>query len=183
MIKYLLLLFIMAIFFCSFFGNKISKESKIVHQIVRQISEKYERKYKLNFSGISLSAPGGIYRKIGISFEYYGYLSKDDARKILVESATDLIEKINANDELKPYLKNYPFTGDNVTITIFLRLPNGQRIYYPDMKITKFHRNKVCFVYDTPETEKAKGYYFLEEKETLEETRQILEQKQKLQDD
>lgn len=171
--KQLIFLALTIIIFCSFFGNNMSKESKIVHKIVREVSIKYEKKYRLKFAGISLAAPRGIYRDIGISFDYYGQLSKDISRKILVESATDLIKRINDSVELRPYLKNYPFTGNNVTITIFLSLPSGKSIYYPDIKIAEFTMNEARYIYDTPETD-CPGDYFLIEEESLEEARKIL---------
>lgn len=161
--------------FCSFFWNSMSKQSKIVHRIVREVSDKYEKKYKLSFSGISLAAPRGIYNDIGISFDYKGILSKDQARKILVESATDLIEKINANEELRPYLKNYLFTGGNVTINIFFHSLDGKSIYYPEMTIVSFYSDTLRYKYDSPDTEHIADYYLVE-KESLEEARQILEQ-------
>ena len=92
----------------------------------------------------------------------------------MIESATDLIEKINANTALRPYLKNYPFTGNNVTITMFLTYPNGRKIFYPKIKIAAFFLDKLRYSYDTPETDGVGGYYLVET-ETFEEAKKIVE--------
>lgn len=154
----------------------MSKDSKIVFGIVREVSNKYEKQFRgLKFAGISESAPGGKYRNIGISFDYYGKISKDKARKILVESSTELLEKINANVELRPYLKNYPFTRDDVTISIFVNKPDGKRIYYPEFSVFSFEKEKLRYKYNYKENSSIPTYDLIEE-ESYEEARQILEQ-------
>lgn len=177
--KFMLFVLFPVLFFCSFFlmRPKMSKESKAVHQIVREISSIYTKKYNMRYSGISLAAPGGIYRDIGVCFDYQGYLTKDEARVILLEIADALLEKINDNTILKPHLKNYPFTGNNITVDIFLVSPEGKRIYYPDIKIISLYGDKLRYKYDSPETE-SQGVYYLKETETIEEARQIVNQQQ-----
>ena len=159
----------------SFMGNSFSPERKMAFQIIRQITDKYEKKYGMHLSGVSEVSPTGKYENLGFNLEIYRKLSKDEGRKILLELVDDTLNAFNNNPAFSQYMKTYPFTGHNTVITIFIKPPKNPDVYHPDIKIFSFYNDILWFKTDTPETHKKLGFYFTEDRETLEEARAIVE--------
>jgi len=160
--------------FCSYLFKKTPEGRKIAHEIVKGTSEEFKQKYGLRFGGVSVSAPNGIYRELGIEFDYDRKLSKSEGRYVLFDVVTSFLDRINSVDSFEKYMQEVPFTGENVTINIYIRPKDGTRIYHPDIKVFSFFNGKLRYSYDTPESEKRKGNYYLIETETLEEAKEIL---------
>ena len=57
-------------------------------------------------------------------FGTYEKLDISRARQLTVELANELIKRVNDSEKLRPYLKNYPFTIENVQIAVGY---NGQK--------------------------------------------------------
>ena len=171
-------MFILAIFFIALFSSFIfkrpSEKKQIVLRIIDEVTEKYEKKYGFHLSGIIESCPNGVYRNIGMNFDYEGVLDKSEGRIILTDIVSSLLEAINSKELLKKYLQDVPFTGSNVTVNIYLKSKDQARIYYPNIKIFSFYAGSLRYKYDSPESDKRGGDYFLEEIESLEEAKEII---------
>ena len=48
-----------------------------------------------------------------MGFDFYQGLDIPEARKLLVDAVDEYLAEINANDKVRPYLHNYPFTYQN----------------------------------------------------------------------
>ena len=60
---------------------------------------------------------GGFLNKvneISIGFTMKVDIDIPTARKILIEMSQDLVARINASEEIRPFLKNYPFKLSNL---------------------------------------------------------------------
>lgn len=58
---------------------------------------------------------GGLVDRVnvlGLSFPVQGVLRKEQLRKILIDCVETFLAAINANEELRPSLKNYPDSQD-----------------------------------------------------------------------
>jgi len=104
---------------------EIPKEDLIVDAILEKSAIFLEKKYKMHPMGTNVAMPSGIVNLLGLHFQTQRTLTKEEARKILVDSAQYLLNSINNNQEIRPYLKVYPFTLDNVDITIFINNSAG----------------------------------------------------------
>jgi hypothetical protein len=175
--KQLTFIFISGLLFVllsSFMGNSFSPKRKLAFQIIRQITDKYEKKYGLKFSGVSEAAPTGKYENLGFDLDLKRKLSKDEGRKIILELVDDTLYAFNNNPAFREHMKTYPFTVNNIVIDIYITPPKNPYVYHPDIKIFSFYNDILRFITDTPQTQ-GKGKYFTEEKETLEEARAIVE--------
>ncbi len=63
--------------------------------------------------------------EIGASFTIIKHASQKQARKITSLVVESLLQEINSNDQLKPYLKEYPFPIDRVKLRIHFKKRNG----------------------------------------------------------
>jgi hypothetical protein len=156
-------------------GNSFSPKRKMAFQTIRKITRKYENKYDMHFSGISEVSPTGKYENLGFDLVLGRKLSKDEGRKILLELADDTLNAFNNNPAFRQYMKTSPFTGNNIVIDIYIKPQNNPNMLHPEIKIFSFDNNALWYISDTPETQKKMGFYFLKEKETLEEARAIVE--------
>ncbi len=64
-------------------------------------------------------------RMLALGFHYYKEVDINQARELLMAAGTLYLNTINAKEEIRPFLQNYPFQAKNVEIRIFLQKPNG----------------------------------------------------------
>lgn len=110
-------------------------QSEIVHKIINDKANLLSKRYKLNVMGDIVGMPNGVVKKIGISFQSVGSLTKEQGRKILLETAQELLLATNSNVQLRPYLKNYPFTCENVEVAIYVVDKKGYSVFDPDIEV------------------------------------------------
>lgn len=158
---------VLSSFFSLFFGESFSEKRKMACKITKKIGEKLKHEYGLRFLGISEEAFDGKYRRIGVELDYKkGVLSKNEGRTLVLKCREHVLNAFNSCPEFKQYMADYPFTGYNIIVNIYVHYPTGHSIYYPDIAIFSFYDDLLH--YDTYIPEKENGFYTSEE-ETLEE--------------
>lgn len=96
------------------------KEEQLVDRIIEETAKWASKKYPLYPVGVGASMPGGEIRKLNLSLQSDHPLSKDELRKYLVEINSEIVKRVNSNEEIRPYLVTYPFTEKNAQILIFV---------------------------------------------------------------
>ena len=91
----------------------------IVDQITADVAAKLANRYNMRVIGIGGGLAGGVNR-LGLSFQIRGPLSKEQLRAIIVDCVEEFLLPINTNERLRPSLKIYPFTADQIEIEIFV---------------------------------------------------------------
>jgi hypothetical protein len=61
-------------------------------------------------------------RTMALCFDYRDTMDVEIGRELLVASVKTYLDAINANPKLRPHLKNYPFTAENIEIIIYWHL-------------------------------------------------------------
>lgn len=98
--------------------------------IINPFIEAIEKKYK-KYDCHAIGSGGGFLENVNlidISFEMVKNCSVEEARLLVIEFTEDLLERINQDEKIRPYLKNYPFTEKEVTISISFSQKNGERV-------------------------------------------------------
>lgn len=75
-------------------------------------------------------------KMLGLYFNYYKEIDIDTARDLLISAATVFLDTINKNEQIRPYLFNFPFKPENIEISIALANTDGSEI----------PPKKLCFV-------------------------------------
>jgi len=55
-------------------------------------------------------------REIGVTFKHNGALSKEEILVIYYECVEELLNRVNSDEQIRPFLLNYPFSKENISI-------------------------------------------------------------------
>ena len=94
-------------------------------RIAKQIAKKYDLQIK--HFGANVKDKVDL---IFVDFEIERILTKDEYRKIVVDSVEKFVQEVNGYEEIQPFLANKPFTHENVAL-LFLISINGDRAPEP----------------------------------------------------
>ncbi len=114
-------------------------------QILSQGSRVLSEKYKIYCCGSGVSMPGGIVQKFNLSFTITGHCEKEYLRKTLIECAHDLLQIINSDKEIQPFLIKNPFTIENVQIVYFIYDKNGLNVVDPLITTAQIAHNYLIY--------------------------------------
>lgn len=136
--KYIRQIFLLVTFLYSCSKNKnedIPKQTYPPYELIKQFSKKINKTTNLVLVGygINFGLPKNYKFRNGIGnfrASYYLNTTKKNtfsiefSRKLMIYIAENLLETINTSSEIKPDLDVYPFTGDELDITIHFKDEN-----------------------------------------------------------
>ncbi|KAF3362705.1 hypothetical protein PHSC3_000692 [Chlamydiales bacterium STE3] len=114
-------------------NNYCSKGEELVYSILADCAKMGREKYHLRPSGSGASMPGGPIRKLNLAFDMEGPMPKKTLRKLLLAISQDLVQLVNANEEIQPFLFEKPFTVKNVQIILYVNGKDFRKIYDPEI--------------------------------------------------
>lgn len=116
----------------------------MANDISAKVQKTLSDRYKMKILGVK-SGLAECVNVLGLSFQISGPLSKEELRIILVDSVEEFLSEINSNVKIRPFLKNFPFTAKEITITLFIKNKKGQQIYHPDISLAYASAGEVAF--------------------------------------
>ena len=90
---------------------------------------------------------------LALSFDYYKAVDMGQARELLMAAGTLFLHTINSNEQIRPYLENYPFRPENIEIAIFLKKPDGSKPDPDKLTVISMTNGVLRYKVDHPETE------------------------------
>jgi hypothetical protein len=147
----ILIVFIIAIII-SLFVYAYSKEDpylsdaeKGVNTLLAQAAKQLEKKYHMKVIGEGAGMPRRVINLLILSFRINGSLTQDEARKLLVECVEEFLQIANSDEKIRPYMKNFPFTPENLDLSVFIYDKNGQDIYNPALGLAASRHGKLFY--------------------------------------
>ncbi len=126
----------------------ISYAKDIMNEFIKQST----RDYKIDCIG-----SGGGFAKnvdqIAIKFVAYRRATVEEARELEVSLIKNLLERINTDKRIKPYLSEYPFKAKNLDISVSFRKKNAGRYLDESVALVFLARGKIFYDYINPKTE------------------------------
>jgi hypothetical protein len=113
---------------------------------------------------------------MGLFFNKFGIMSKDEGRKMVVDCVNEFLREINSDPKMQPFLITNPFTALNVEIHIYVYTSDKKDLFYPNIRVFTAARGKIRYATKTPEI---KFGYYTDEEESFEEAVQIVEARDK----
>ena len=154
-------------------SDGIPKNERIQHRIIFDTANQLEKEKKLNFRGLGGSNIDGI-RMMHLSLGYDGPLDIAVARKLIIYSGELLLKNINTDEEIRPYLYQYPFTGENIKIFISVQNDKSNMPTKEPLKSIMLSYGTIrYFIYD--ENENLKEIH----RESYEEALKIVQEEKK----
>ena len=99
--------------------------------------------------------------EISMSYNVVKHASIDEARRLFVEVAERYLARINADEKLRPFLHNYPFTINNLDLGIGFE--NEKRQAHDDLAYVVYRKKTGKIVYNANDPKEDMFYKIYEE--------------------
>jgi hypothetical protein len=93
-------------------------------------------------------------KMLALAFHYYKEVNIGEARELLISAGTTFLDIINSNEEIRPFLHNYPFNPGNVEIRIVLKSPNASEFSYEKLCIVTMIDGRLNYEARNPQTDR-----------------------------
>ena len=134
----------------SFFKPKPRDYADIAREIRAKVGNNLSKKHQMDLIGEGGGMMGSVYM-IGLNFQIRHPLDRKEARERIVDCVEELLAAVNSNEEIRPFLKNYPFTPKNVQVAIFSVTKDGQDVYDPYIAVVSVdERDYITFRTEEP---------------------------------
>lgn len=118
---------------------------KIVRQITRTVASDIEKELNIIFTGDGGRMPQKV-EEISLDFMAYRKPSIEEARMLEVKATEKLLRAINSNEEIRPYLAEYPFLPNRAQIMISFQ--KRDNTHYTDGSVALVFQVKNTIFYD-----------------------------------
>lgn len=143
-----ILIAIVSLSFCFF--NWGRDYTIMAHEIRAKVGEKLEKRHKMVCIGAGGGMMGSVHM-ISVHFKINHPLDRDEARALIVDCTEELLAAVNANEEIRPFLKDFPFTPKNLSISIISTNPDGSSVFDPYIEaVYVYEENKIHFCTKEP---------------------------------
>lgn len=118
----------------------------LAYEIKGNVDNRISKKY-----GFALYGSGGEMlekvRLIATSFKTTSPLpvTIEEARKLIIPIAKEYVSEFNSNEEIRPFLLNYPFDTRNINIAVFFQDCIGNGYKNPNLTVVHVYRGKVLY--------------------------------------
>ncbi|MEX1013526.1 MAG: hypothetical protein WD595_05525 [Waddliaceae bacterium] len=129
---------------CDLIDNR-HPSTKAAHKVIREFKEEMQKKYSLKAVSISEAGTKEVYTRMGIGFEINRTLSKDQGRALLVKCLEAFIDKINSSKELEEYLDPYPFSYDQISMSIIPVGVDRLGVITPEIGIFQYGSGQIWY--------------------------------------
>lgn len=98
--------------------NGPSDDEKIIYGVINTVGKSLSAKHQMRQIGTGLGGMDKLWL-VSLVFEKQDlHMTEQEARRLMVSCVDEFIEAVNTNQELRPLLKVYPFTAENISLAI-----------------------------------------------------------------
>lgn len=116
-------------------------------QVSDQLVSSYNKETKND--GLQLVGSGGSFMHDiqGYDLDYVveKCLTVNETRRLYIKTMENLLDKINSNPQVRPYLHTHPFTIENVKVMISFHTPDGKSVDSRYVALVFSGRGKICY--------------------------------------
>lgn len=126
----------------------IPEPDQLMGKIIDQTVQEIKQEYGFFPIGVGMS---GRFKGVGISFQLYRPMEKNEARAIVFDCAKKLLKNIQSSEEIQPYLESQPFSLENVGITLYSVKEDYHLFPHPNIGVVKIGRDGLLFRTQDPD--------------------------------
>lgn len=105
--------------------HKSSNQNRALNEISKKFSRSLQKDPDLTIIGTG-SDGLDLIEKIAVTIQSHKRLSQEAARSLITSCTQELINIINTDPSIKPFLSTHPYTADNINLSIIFLGENGQ---------------------------------------------------------
>jgi hypothetical protein len=114
------------------FFDDIPELDKVSNRVTIEFASRMKKKHGVDIRYLGGGAPSGKLSLMKVAFTLVkDNPTIDEVRILLFDLLEEFLQDINASEPLKPFLEVYPFTFENVDITIYFENKNGDEPLAP----------------------------------------------------
>lgn len=155
-------IFVLLIVAFSFSCNKHnylpSSKEILADEILKNSAIKLRKEKDLRLIGTGGGMMNEV-RMLALSFFYYGEVDVKKGRCLLISAVNELVDEVNADERIRPYLVQYPFKPENIEIRIFLRKLDGSELDSGKLHVLVAINNILEYEIRDPATDRLKTVY------------------------
>jgi len=129
-----------------------SKEEIAAYELMNSFIKVEKKENNLCLMGIGTSMPDTIH-KFNLTFVTYQNLNVNQARILFINSTQKLLDRVNVNRQIRPYLNNYPFNAKNLDFTIMFEDIRGNFVNPPHIAFVSLTDGKIRYNINDPITD------------------------------
>jgi len=130
---------------------------KPVDEIVKTLALEMKQEYGLFCSGSGGRMPHDV-EEIDVFFVSYQQSNIEKGRKIEVRAIQRLLHLINTNEELRSYLREYPFTHHHVGVSISFQTETNEHPHDGSMALVNLARGQIFYKTEVMRKEMSNGF-------------------------
>jgi hypothetical protein len=129
----------------------LSEGERLVNETLDKTARVIHQKYHLHPAGEGVAMHGGPIRELFLSFTTKGRYTQEELRRLVINCADELVNQVNINENIQPFLFERPFTIKNTQIVIFNYDKNGSLIYDPEIANVEIVDGMLTYLTEDPE--------------------------------
>lgn len=149
-------------------------EDQLVYSIMIKAIKPLEIEYNMERCGIGGAYDKGFHSLDLMLCRYGDKLTKNEARRIIIDCVNKFIQSINQDKKIQSQLKDYPITVKNVSLIIVNYDKNKNDVFHPYINGISFNNGEIIYTTRDPNN---KYKFVSEEIETYEEALSIVKKK------
>ena len=154
------------VFLCCQSNDQLPEDRSTIRiALQNRVDKRVHKKHGAYQSGLGFVGPDN-YRKLQSHFDFHNLLTKDEARYMIVDIAAIYLEEVNKDGEIRPYLSQFPYCIENLSIAILPTTQNYEKPVHPEYVSISLSNGKIT--YKTKEEGQRYDYCSIET-ETFEE--------------
>lgn len=110
---------------------RVSEEYATAYSLMGNFARKQQVENGLSVCGVGHSMPDGKIKKLTLYFMAQRKLMVDDARILYIMVTQEMLNQVNDDAELRCFLDHYPFTVDDLNISISFEEESGRDVDPP----------------------------------------------------
>jgi hypothetical protein len=104
-----------------------SEKEHLSNAITKKVAIQLKNELELTSFGSGGQAMDEI-KMLALAFIYRKPVDIETGRKLLIAAVEKFAAEINSNEDIRPYLGNYPFGPKNIEIEIYIQNPDGREV-------------------------------------------------------
>jgi len=111
-------------------GCAANAEEAVHEKYADEIVNSFAREMQKEYGLICVGSGGRQSRDVEtimVSFNVYREITLEEARTLIVKAKERLVEKVNAHEKIRPFLREYPFTWRGADISLSFQKEDGSR--------------------------------------------------------